>query len=216
MANTNRPFGLRPAGYVGGAKWNGEQSLYAFSASNSTGPAFIGDLVRFDSTLRTLALTDAYKPACPLVIPVVAALTTTAFRGVIAGFVPEPEYSNSATASLGLMYREDDTKRYVWVVDNPLTVFEAQEDGNDYVSASDNSVNKLSDIVYAVGNTTTGISGVMLDSSGITTGGVLPFRVLRYSGRVDNFNFAAGETNSYAKLDVLIANSDLANANTGA
>lgn len=216
MANVNRPWGARPVGYVGGAKWTGEQTLYAFSASNSTGPAFSGDLVQFDATNRTLALTDAYYPACPLVLPVVAALTTTAFRGVIVGFVPEPEYNNSTTASLGLMYRLDDTKRYTWIVDNPLVIFDMQENGNDYVSASDNSVNKLADIAYTVGNTLTGQSKTQLLSSGITTGGVLPFRVLRYTPRVDNFDFTASDTNSYAHLNVMIANSDLANANTGA
>jgi hypothetical protein len=216
MANVNRPWGARPVAYVGGAKWNGELTLYAFSASNSTGDAFVGDLVEFDSTNRTLALTDVYAPGCPLVKPVVAALTTTAFRGVIAGFVPEPEYNHSATASLGLMYRQDDTKRYVFVIDNPLVLFDVQEDGNDYVSASDNPINKLSDIAYTAGNTTTGISGVQLDSSGITTGGVLPFRVLGFNRRPDNFDFTASDTNSYAHYMVMIANSDLANANTGA
>ena len=216
MANVNRPFGFRPVAYVGGAKWNGEQTLYAFSASDSTGPAFNGDMVQFDSTNRTLALTDTYAPACPLVKPVVSTITTNTFRGVIAGFVPEPEYNNSATASLGLMYREDDTKRYVWVVDNPLVVFEAQEDGNDYVSASDNSINKTCDVAYTAGNTTTGVSGAQLDSSDFQTAAVRPWRALRYTPRVDNFNFAATDTNSYAHINVMIANSDLAQANTGA
>lgn len=216
MANVNRPFGFRPVEYVGGAKYNGETSLYAFSASNSTGPAFVGDMVQFDSTNRTLALTDVYAPGCPLVLPVVAAVTTNAFRGVIAGFVPEPEYNNSITASLGLMYREDDTKRYAWIVDNPLVLFEAQEDGNDYVSASDNLINKTGDVAYTAGSTTTGISGAQLDSSDFNTNAVRPWRAIRYTPRVDNFNFSASDTNSYAHVNVMIANSDLAQANTGA
>lgn len=216
MANVNRPWGARPVGYVGGAPWSGEQTLYAFSASNSTGPAFNGDLVQFDATNRTLPLTDSYYPACPLVLPVVSALTTNAFRGVIVGFVPEPEYNNTTTASLGLMYRLDDTKRYTWVVDNPLVIFDMQENANDYVSASDNSVNKLADIAYTAGSTVTGQSAVQLASSSIAAGAVLPFRVLRYTPRVDNFNFAAGEANSYAHMNVMITNSDLAQRNLGA
>lgn len=216
MANTNRAFGFRPVGYVGGAKWNGEQTLYAFSASNSTGPAYNGDMVQYDDTNRTLALTDVYYPACPLVKPVVAAVTTTAFRGVIAGFVPEPEYNNTVTASLGLMYRADDTKRYVWVVDNPLVIFEAQEDGNDYVTAADNSINKTGDVAYTAGSTITGVSGAQLDSSDFQAAAVRPWRALRYTPRVDNFNFSASDTLSYAHINVMIANSDLANANVGA
>ena len=205
MANVNRAFGFRPVGYLGGAKWTGEQSLYAFSASNSTGAAYKGDAVEFDTTLRTLALTDNYYPACPLVKPVVATLTTTqVLSGIIAGFVPEPEYNHTATASLGLMYRVDDTKRYVWVVDNPLVVFTVQEDGNDYVSASDNSINKTGDLVYAAGSTTTGVSGAMMDSSDINNNAVRPFKVLRYTPSVDNFGFAAADTNSYAKMNVIM------------
>ena len=209
MANTNRAFGFRPHSHVGGSPWNGATTLYAFSASDSTGAAYNGDVVQFDSTNRTLALTDAYKPACPLVKAVVAGVTTTAIRGIVAGFIPEPEYSHSATASLGLMYRADDTKRYVWVVDDRSVVFTAQEDGNDYVSASDNSVGKTGDLVYAAGNANTGVSGVMLDSSDFATNAVRPFRCLRYTQTVDNFGFAATDTNSYAKLDVVIWHSDL-------
>lgn len=215
MANVNRPFGFRPDRYIGGAPWTGEQVLYAFSASNSTGPAFNGDVVQFDDTNRTLALTDNYFPACPLVKPVVAAVTTTAIRGVIVGFVPEPEYSMSGTTSLGLMYRLDDTKRYVWIVDSPLVVFEVQEDGNDYVTAADNSINKVADIAYTTGNTLTGQSKAEWDSSDATTGSARPFKALRYTPRVDNFNFSASDSLSYAHLDVMIVNSDLTQGNTG-
>lgn len=214
MANVNRPSGFRPTKFRSGADWNGEQTLYAFSASDSTGPAFNGDVVQFDATNRTLPLTDTYAPGCPLVIPVVAAVTTTAIRGVIAGFVPEPEYNNSPTASLGLMYRLDDTKRYTWVVDSTDVVFEVQEVGNSYTSASNNAVNKVADIDYTSGNTLTGQSKTQLAAA--STGAVRPFRVLGFSQRVDNFNFSASDASSYTKLMVQINNSDLAGGSSGA
>ena len=215
MANTNRSFGFRPDRFLGGAKWNGEQTLYAFSASQANN-AYNGDVVQFDNTNRTVALTDAYAPGTPFVKPVVAAVTTTAIRGVIVGFVPEPDFNHSVTATLGLMYRKLSTARYVWVVDNYNVVFEVQEDGNDYVSASDNSIGKVGDIAYTAGSTTTGQSGAQLDSSDMSTGSVRPFKALNYTRRIDNFDFAATDTLSYAKLDVMIINSDLAQANTGA
>lgn len=210
--NANRPRGFVPNGYIGGAKWTGEVSLYAFSASDATGAAYKGDVVQFDSTNRTLALTDIYRPALPLVKPVVAGVTTTAIRGVIAGFLAQPEFSNSATASLGTMYRATSTKAYVLIADNPLVTFEVQEDGNSYTSASSNAVNKTADVAYTAGNTSTGVSGAQLDSSDVQTAAARPFRVLRYNPRVDNFGFASTDTLSYAKFDVVIANSDLVQA----
>lgn len=215
MANTNRAFGFRPNRFIGGAPWSGEQTLYAFSTSQANN-AYNGDVVQFDGTNRTVALTDAYAPGTPFIKPVVAATTTTAIRGVIVGFVPQPEFNMSATASLGLMYRVLSTARYAWVVDNYNVVFEVQEDGNDYVSASDNSVGKVGDLAYTAGSATTGQSGAQMSSSDISTGSVRPFKVLNYTRRVDNFGFASTDTYSYAKMDVMIINSDLAQANTGA
>jgi hypothetical protein len=215
MANTNRVFGFRPDRFLGGSPWNGEQTLYAFSASQANN-AYNGDVVQFDSTNRTVALTDVYAPGTPFVQPVVAAVTTTAIRGVIVGFVPQPDFNMSATASLGLMYRVASTARYVWIVDNYNVVFEAQEDGNDYVSAADNMIGKVGDIAYAAGSAITGQSGAQLDSSDFTTGSVRPFKALNYTRRVDNFNFSAADALSYAKVDVQIVNSDLAQGNTGA
>lgn len=213
--NVNRPFGFRPDRFIGGAPWSGEQTLYAFSASQANN-AYNGDVVQFDSTNRTAALTDSYRPGCPFVKPVVSAVTTTAIRGVIVGFLPQPEFNMSVTASLGLMYRVASTARFVFVVDNYNVVFEAQEDGNDYVTAADNSIGKVGDIAYTAGSAVTGQSGAQLDSSDFTTGSVRPFKALQYTPRIDNFGFSASDTLSYAHIDAMIINSDLAQGNTGA
>lgn len=213
MADVNRPTGLQPVRFWTGAKWNGQTQLYAFSASNAN-DAFKGDLVTFDSTYRSTGVSDPYAPGIPLVAPVVSTLTTNTFRGVISGFVPAPEFNQTPTASLGLAYRVASTARYVWIVDDINVIFEAQESGNAYVTAANNAVNKTSDITYAAGNTLTGVSAVYLNTP--ATSGVKPLRILRYSQRVDNFNFTASDTNSYAHFDVAIANSDLAQAQVGA
>lgn len=215
MANTNRSFGFRPDRFIGGAPWTGEQTLYAFSASQANN-AYNGDVVQFDATNRTVALTDNYRPGLPFVKPVVAAVTTTAIRGVIVGFVPQPDFNMSATASLGLAYRVLSTARFVWVVDNYMVVFEAQEDENSYVSASNNLIGKVGDIAYTAGSAITGTSGAQLDSSDFTTGSARPFKALQYTPRPNNFNFSASDTLSYAKVDAQIVNSDLAQGNTGA
>jgi hypothetical protein len=151
-----------------------------------------------------------------LVLPKVAAFTTGVFRGIIAGIVPQPDFSQLATASLGTRYRLASTARYVWVVDDFNTVFEVEESGNSYTSASNNGINKTADIVYAAGNTTTGIAGVKLDGTTFQTAAARPFRALRMTQRVDNFNFASTDTSSFIHWDVLVANSDLIQGNVGA
>lgn len=213
--NTNRAFGFRPVRYRNGSPFNAQFTLYAFSASQATA-AFIGDVVQFDATNRATALTDVYAPGIPLIKPVAAAVTTTAIRGVLCGLLPEPEFSNDATLSLGRRHRLASTARYALVVDDFNVVFEAQEDGNDWVSASDNSIGKTGDVAYTAGSTTTGISGAQLDSSDFQAAAARPFKALNLSQRVDNFGFVAADALSYAKYDVMIANSDLAQGNIGA
>lgn len=208
MANTSRPFGFRPSRYPNGSPYNGAHSLYAFSASQAN-DAYVGDLVQVDTTNRSTGVSDVYAPGIPVVAPIVAALTTGKFRGVIVGFLPQPEFSMSATASLGTMYRPLSTAGYVMVVDDMDVAMEAEESGNSYTSASVNAVNKVVDIAYTAGSKTTGISAVVLDATTVSVVAVKPFRVLRYTQRVDNFNFTASDTNSRAHLDVMINNSDL-------
>ncbi len=217
MANLSRVRGFLPTGYIGGAAYNGEHTLYAVSASDATA-MFIGDLVKVDTTLDTTALTDAYAPAIPFVKVTGGTITTTVYRGVAAGFLPEPMFSQSGRASLGLSYRLASTARYVMVVDTSTVVFEVEESGtNSYVSATNNPVNKLLDVTAGSGVTTTGISGYTV--TGAAGGGTtnLPIRVLRLTQRPNNFLSAASDTSPFWHWDVIMANNDLVAPNmTGA
>lgn len=215
MANVSRPWGFRPSRYLTGSKWNAVTETYAFSAAQAN-DAYVGDVVRFDATNRSSAVVDNFVQLAPFVLPVVAAMTTVAYRGVVVGFYPEPEFNMAPTASLGTMYRKLSTFRYAAIMEDPDTILEAEETGNSYVSTSNNGINKTADIVYAAGSQVTGISGVTIDATTFQTAAVRPFRALRYTQRLDNFNFVAGDANSRAHWDLLIANTDLANANFGA
>lgn len=212
-SNVSRPQGLKPNGFLSGAKYNGQGRIYAFAAAQANN-AFVGDLVVFDATNRSVDITNPNYPGIPAVAPVVAALTTTAFRGVIAGFIPEPDFTNAPTASLGLQYRVASTARFAIIVEDTDVLFKAQETGQSYVTALNNGVNKTSDISYTAGNTLTGLSGVVLAAP--QTVAIRPLRWHRYTQEPDNFGFVAGDNPSNAKFDVSIANSDLANANLGA
>lgn len=209
--NVNRPNGFSVSRYIDGSPFNGQNEAYAFSVSQANN-AYIGDVALIDDTNRSTALTLQYLPGVLFIKPAVASLTTTVIRGVIAGFLPEPDFSQSNTASLGLKYRVASTARYAWVAQDYGIVFTAQEDGQSYVSATDNALNRTSDITYTAGSALTGVSGVQLKSSDVQEASARPFRYLRYTQTPDNFGFVAADTPSYAKFDVLIANSDLAQA----
>lgn len=209
MANLSRPRGFIPTGYIGGAKYNGAHTLYATSTGDATA-LFVGDVVKIDSTNDTTALTDAYAPVIPFVTATGGTITTTAYRGVVVGFLPEPEFTNSGRASLGLYYRLASTARYVQVVDTPTVVLEAEESGtNSYVSATNNPVNKLLDVTAGSGTTTTGISGYTLTGAAGGATSNKPFRVLRLTQRPNNFLSAATDTSPFWHWDVLMANNDL-------
>lgn len=212
--NTNRAFGFRPVRYRNGAPFNAQYVLMAFSASD-TQAAFVGDMVQFDSTNRATALTDVYAPGIPLITAVATTITTTPFRGVLCGILPEPEFNMTATASLGRRHRLASTARYALVVDDTSVIFEAQESAQSWTSASSNAIGKTADVSYAAGSTTTGISGAQISSTA-QTAAVRPWKYLNLSQRVDNFGFVAADNPSYAKYDLMINNSDLAQANLGA
>ena len=209
--NTNRPNGFRASRYLDGSPYNGQNEAYAFSASQANN-AYLGDAVQVDDTNRSTALTLNYLPGVLFIKPVVAAVTTTPIRGFIAGFVPEPDFNMTATASLGLKYRVASTARYAFVVQDYGVVFTAQEDGNSYVSSTDNFLNRTADIAYTAGSALTGVSAAQIDSSDVQEAAARPLRGLRYTQTVDNFGFVAADSLSYAKFDVLIANSDLVQA----
>jgi hypothetical protein len=214
MAQASHVFGFRPARLLDSSPYNGQTQLYGFSTSQAN-DAYKGDLVQFDATNRTNALVDIYYPAIPVVKPVVAALTTGVFRGVIAGFIAQPEFSMAPTDSLGTMYRLASTKRYAFIVEDINVVFEAEETGQGYTSTTVNSINKVGDIAYTAGSTLTGISKVVLDAATVSVAAVKPFRYLRYTEKVDNFQWVAGDANSRAHYDVIINSSDLGQASIG-
>lgn len=210
--NPNRPRGLVPQRYMNSSPWNGQANLYVHTAAAAV-DAYIYDLTTFDGTNRSngaaAGFSDKYVNGLPAVINVASDVTTAVQRGVIAGFVPEPDFNMSVTASLGLKYRKASTLRYTWVIDDPFVIFEVQEDGQSYTSGTANAINKTCGTVYTAGSTVTGVSKVQLKSSDVQTAAVRPMRILRYAKEVDNFNWVASDTVTYAKFEVVMSNSDL-------
>jgi len=177
MANVDRVNGFSPVGHLGSSGYNGQSREYAVAASYATA-LFVGDAVKLTGT--------GNSDGVPYVEQAAAGDTMV---GVIVGIkvdradlnTEHPGYSTASTVGT------------VSVCDDPKMVFEVQEDGNAGVVAIGNTF----DHVVAAGSTTTGASGMEMDSSDVGTGA--GWKVVGASRRTDN-----EPANSNAKWLVMI------------
>ena len=147
MANTNKPFGLRPMGNLSAT---GAQKQYGYLiADNQSGAIFQGDLVtlksgfivKFDATLHTVA---------------VGVFNGCNYTDPTSG---KPTWSNYYPGSVNITSGQITAE----VVDDPNQLFLIQAD-EDIVQAY---FGKQASILYAAGSTVNGVSGTTLDSSTI-------------------------------------------------
>jgi hypothetical protein len=198
MANTSRVNGLRPVKHQNGSPYNGQVTEYFIPSGNAVA-TFVGDLVTADGTGDTVAAGGKGKG----VQSVVQAAAGQAVLGVIVGFATDPTALNSP------QYRTASTGRYVLVADQPDLIFEVQEDAvGGALAVADVGLN--ADFVVGAGSTTTGASGVQLDSSTKAITATLPLRIVGFVQREDN---EVGSAN--AKVLVKINNHQF-NGGTGA
>lgn len=190
MANTNKVNGFRPVRYLNGAKYNGQFRKYIIPASDGTA-LFVGDLVK----LSTAGSDEGYTA-------VVQAAAGDACIGAVVGFEVDPANLNTP------QYRTASTKRVVYVADDPALVFEAQEDGDtDPLETADIGLNVS--FVVAAGSTTTGASGMQIDSTSHATTATLPLRLLGLAQRPDNENVLSAGGQAYTRWEVKINNHQL-------
>ena len=183
MANADVPNGLKPVRTLTGSPYN-EATRRAVHASGDSVALFIGDLVK---------LTGAGDATDNL--PVVAqAAAGDSVCGVVVGM--EPDYGD-----LSIHYVAASTRRIVYVAMDPNLIFEVQEDSTGG-SIAVASIGLNTDVVVGSGSTTTGISGMELDSSDVgTSAGQL--KLLQLAQREDN---ALGDNASW---EVMIAEHQL-------
>lgn len=207
MPNVNRPSGLSPVKYLGGADWDGKANMYYIAAAD-TNPFYIGDLVDLNNTadatrgIQGVTLATAGNPAV----------------GVIVGIGTNPEggpYINPD--NLTRVWRPTGAQAeayYALVVDDPYVIFEAQEDGVGGTIAAASS-SKNANIIYAAPATGVRVSGTMIDSSTVNTTSTLNLKLMglvrRYEGNgslntygnfakwlcmINNHRYKAGVTSS--------------------
>lgn len=168
MANTNAPFGFRQYSGTGSAPTY-EQVVMYIAAANTT-DIFFGDPV---VPLNTGYITQATSNSVQIAGIFVGCkyLSTSQKRTVWSNYWPGADATNDIEA---------------YVVNDPNAKFVAQSDSTGIAFADINA-----NIGFSIGsgNTATGISAAILDTSTLNTTNTLPFRVV---GLVQNPPGSAG------------------------
>ena len=180
MANLNAPKGFSPVGNIQGGSWNEQGRMYAI-ASDASNTYAIGDVV--------MSAASADANGVPYVTKWGGATTTSALPlGIIVGIrVADPGVSLvGSTLSLEKSYIGLSAgTRYVYVVDDPMVIFEAQFDSTA-VAAAD--LHKNAAVTVTANQTSLAVSSpfssTVLTSPATTA--TLPIRLLGLVQRSDN------------------------------
>lgn len=188
MANVSRVFGFRPVGYLNGAAWNGQTTRYFVPTADGTA-IYEGDAVKISGTASASGVRGITKAA-----------VGDAIVGHVVGFSVNPLNLNTPqyrVASANIV----DGGMYVFVADDPNTLFETQVSGT--IAAADVGLN--ANFVDAGGSTVTGQSGEGLDGSTKAVTATLTYKIMDFMQKVDN-----DVTLANAKIAVKINNHQLA------
>jgi hypothetical protein len=195
MANIDSPFGLRPVRHKSGAPYNGAANPYWIDADYGTA-LFIGDpVIRVAGGSNDAAVTVPSVGSFPIgTLPSIEKATAgdgNRITGVIVGFSPLP-------TDLSVKHNPASTERVALVCDDPDIVFEIQADGA--IPAASVGLNAV--LIYThSGSTTTGFSGVELDTTSDVPAADASNQlfILRAVNREDN-----DTTLTHAKVEVMI------------
>jgi hypothetical protein len=195
MANVDRPFGLKPVRYRNGAPYSGAVTPCYIEAGYGTA-LYIGDPV-----IRVAAGSNTAEVNVPGAgkfgigtLPSIEKATAgdgNRISGVIVGFAALP-------TDLNKNYNPASTARVAYVCMDPNVVFEIQADGA--IPAASVGLNAV--LIYTHGgSTTTGLSGVELDTTSDVPAADASNQLLILSAvnREDN-----DTTLTHAKVEVLI------------
>jgi len=193
MENDNAPRGLKPIRHMLGVPLAGTVNPYFVNSGYATA-LFIGDpviIVAAGSNTAVVRAPGAGEFGIGT-LPEINKATAGAgnrITGVIVSFA-------ALAADLEKKHNPASTERIAYVCDDPFVVFELQADGA--IAAATMGLN--ADLIFTqAGSTTTGLSGVELNSASVATTANLQVKILRAINREDN-----DTTLTRAKVEVLI------------
>lgn len=173
MANKDASFGFKLVGHLYGAPFTARVRKYYIPSSYGTA-LYVNDPVIVTGTSNTAKVTSGLEEHGIGSLPAINKATAgdgNKIAGVIVGFEP---VVRSSTAP----YNAASTERVALVCDDPDAVFLIQADGS--VAATD--VGSNANVIYTnSGSTSSGLSGVELDTSSMTTTATYQLRILGFS-----------------------------------
>jgi hypothetical protein len=180
MASVSRANGFRPVKTVLGAAYNGQANVYFVPSSDST-VIMVGDAVKLagDARAATGAPTVTRAGATDVPVGIVVGILFTGV-GDLTNMPPVNDLNTP-------VYRRASTDRYLLVCDDPNVVYEVQYAGTSVSAATITAnVGLNGQFTTTAGSTTSGASGMQLDSSGLATTATLPIKIVGFPNRPDN------------------------------
>lgn len=181
MASVSRINGFRPVKSVTGAPYNGGANVYFVPSTDST-VIMVGDAVILAGDARAATgVPTVTRLASATGIPV-GIVVGILFTGV-GDLTNVPPVNDLNTP----IYRRASTDRYLLVADDPGLIYEVQYAGTSVAAATITAnVGLNGQFTLTAGSTTTGSSGMQLDSSGLATTATLPLKIVGFPNRPDN------------------------------
>ena len=181
MSSVSRINGFRPVKTITGAPYNGQGNVYFLPASDSS-VVMVGDAVKLLGDARAatgVPTVTRVSAATDIPIGVVVGIL---FTGV-GDLTNTPPVNDLNTP----VYRRASTDRYVLVCDDPNIVYETQYAGTSVAAATITAnVGQNGQFVVTAGSTTSGSSGMQIDSAGLATTATLPLKIVGFPNRPDN------------------------------
>lgn len=196
MPNINAPKGFVPKRSMSGGDWRGKVRTAYIPAADATA-TFVGDVVIHNgsSGAAGLFVNGLDLEGVPQVIRAASGTVGQNYFGVVVGFLPDPN-------NLMAKHRLASTNRVALICPLADVVFEVQEDA-DTTPIAAASIGLNCAIALTAGSATTGVSGMVLDSSTVATTVTLPVKVLGLVKRPDNAFNTGGSLTDQAKFEVL-------------
>ena len=195
MASVSRINGFRLAKYLSGGGPSGLLET-AFVPSSNSDVIMPGDLVVLAGDARAATGVPTVARASTTTGPVWGVVVGISFEG--QGDVTNVPPVNDLNTPI---YRRASTDRYLTVCTDPNAVFEVQASQTGLSAATVTALVGLNaPFTTTAGNTTTGASGMQVDTSAAATTATLPLKIVGVPNRPDNI---PGDTyiSLYVKLN---------------
>ena len=180
MSSVSRINGFRPVKTITGAPYTGQANVYFVPASDAT-VIMIGDAVKLLGDARAATGVPTVTRCAATDVPT-GVVVGILFTGV-GDALNVPPVTDLNTP----VYRRASTDRYLLVADDPNLVYETQYAGTSVAAATITAnVGLNGQFVVTAGSTTSGASGMQLDSTGLATTATLPLKIVGFPNRPDN------------------------------